>query len=174
MTTTASRGRARRSGVSELRILGQAAVLGMVTGMRSMLGVRMLAASARRGAFNGRRGRFWRALRSPVVKPVLSALSTGELLVDKLPFVPSRLAPGPLGARIVLGALVGGAVSARSRRRETRIAGAVFGAAAAVVGALAGNRTRAWLDRETRIPSAVTAMLEDSFAMWLGAAALPA
>ncbi|AUX31872.1 MULTISPECIES: DUF4126 family protein [Sorangium] len=171
METTTVVGGARRSRTSEILLLGQAAGLGLVTGMRSMLGVRILAASARRGAFDGQRGSFWRALRSPVAQRALSVLAGGELLFDKLPSTPSRLAPGPLGARLVIGAVLGAAVGTQSPDKNMRVAGAVIGATAAAIGALAGNRARAWLDRGTRIPGPVAAAAEDAIAFGLGALA---
>ncbi|WP_437821700.1 DUF4126 family protein [Sorangium sp. So ce1078] len=152
-------------------LLGQAAGLGLVTGMRSMLGVRILAASARRGAFDGQRGSFWRAIRSPLAQRALSVLVGGELLMDKLPSAPSRLASGPLGARLAIGALLGAAVGTQSPARNMRVAGAVVGAAAAAFGALLGNRARVWLDRGTRIPAPVVAVVEDAIAFGVGALA---
>ncbi|WP_437640186.1 DUF4126 family protein [Sorangium sp. So ce854] len=171
MATATFVGGARRPRSSEIVLLGQAAGLGLVTGMRSMLGVRILASSARRGAFDGQRGTFWRALRSPAAQRVMSVLAGGELLMDKLPSAPSRLAAGPLGGRLVIGALLGAAVGAQSPEKNLRVAGAVVGAMAAAVGALVGNRARAWLDRRTRIPAPVGAAIEDAIAFGLGALA---
>ncbi|WP_437580544.1 DUF4126 family protein [Sorangium sp. So ce887] len=171
METVRAVGSARQSRHSEILLLGQAAGLGMVTGMRSMLGVRLLAASARRGAFDGQRGSFWRTLRSPGAQRALSVLAGGELLMDKLPSAPSRLARGPLGARLLIGALLGAAVGTQSPERNMRFAGAVVGAAAAAIGALVGNRARVWLDRGTRIPAPVAAVVEDAIAFGLGALA---
>ncbi|WP_155798085.1 DUF4126 family protein [Sorangium cellulosum] len=169
MATASFFGGARRSSSSEIVLLGQAAGLGLVTGMRSMLGVRILASSARRGAFDGQSGSFWRALRSPTAQRVMSVLAGGELLLDKLPSAPSRLSRGPLSGRLVIGALLGAAVGAQSPEKNLRVAGAVVGAVAAALGALAGNRARAWMNRGTRVPAPVGAMIEDAIAFGLGA-----
>ncbi|AUX42206.1 uncharacterized protein SOCE26_036330 [Sorangium cellulosum] len=165
-----------RSRPAEIVLLGQAAGLGLVTGMRSMLGVKILAATARRGAFDGETGSFWHALRSPVAQRVLTVLAGGEFLMDKLPNAPSRLSKGPLVGRLAIGALLGAAVSARSPYRNTRIAGAVIGAAAAALGAFVGNRARTRADRgartgETRVPAPVFGLIEDAIAFGVGIAA---
>lgn len=139
-----------------------------------MMGLRMLAASARRGAFDGHRGQLWRALRSPAAGTVLTALAAGELIVDKLPGAPSRLAPAPLVGRLLLGALVGGVVGAGVSRGRARFAGALLGATAAAAGAFAGNRARAWLQRRTPLADPIAALVEDAIAVSLGAAASPA
>ncbi|WP_437626620.1 DUF4126 family protein [Sorangium sp. So ce1151] len=171
MATATVMGGALRPRSSEMVILGQAAGLGLVTGMRSMLGVRILASSAERGAFDGQRGSFWRTLRSPAAQRVMSLLAGGELLMDKLPSAPSRLSRGPLSGRLVIGALLGAAVGSQSPEKNMRIAGAVVGAVAAAVGAVVGNRARVWLNRGTRIPAPVGAMVEDAIAFGLGALA---
>lgn len=157
----------------DLRILGQAAGLGLVTGMRSMLGLRMLAASARDGAFDDRQGPFFKALRAPAALPLLTTLATGELLADKLPGVPSRLSAFPLSGRIALGALVGGLVGARGDKPGARILGALLGAAAAAAGAYAGNRARTWMSRHTSIAGPLAAVIEDGIAVSLGHASKP-
>ena len=41
-----------------------------------------------------------------------SAFAIGELIADKLPFIPNRTSPGPLFGRIVLGALCGATLCA--------------------------------------------------------------
>lgn len=154
-------------------MVGQAAGLGFVTGMRSMLGLRMLAASARDGAFDDREGPFFRALRSRMALPVLTTLATGEFLADKLPGAPDRTDAAPLGARVVLGALVGGLVGARGENPGARILGAVLGAAAAAAGAYAGNRARTWMKRHTSIAGPLAAVIEDGIAVSLGQASKP-
>ena len=40
---------------------------------------------------------------------LLAALALGEMLMDKTPFVPARIMPGPLSGRMASGALVGAA-----------------------------------------------------------------
>jgi len=157
-----------------MSVLGQAAGLGLATGIRSMMGLRMLAASARSGAFDDRDSRLVRALRSRTALTVLNVLAAGELVVDKLPGIPSRLAPVPLGARLLLGALVGGAVGAYGANRRTCVAGALIGAAAAVTAAFAGNRARAWLQKRTKLADPIAALVEDGIAMSLGSATKPA
>src|ERR1700722_16500688 len=60
---------------------------------------------------------------------IVSVLAIGELINDKLPKTPSRKAPAPFGARVVMGALCGAAVGASG---QALIAAVVCGALGAV------------------------------------------
>ncbi|MEO9325396.1 hypothetical protein ABFT23_18030 [Nocardioides sp. C4-1] len=94
---------------------------------------------------------------------VAAGLVATELAVDKLPVTPSRLAPPPFTARVVLGT-VGAATLAR--REE---AGWVLPAAAGAIGAAAGTLGGAAL-RHAGAERGVTwpaALLEDAVALAL-------
>ncbi|MFC7279276.1 hypothetical protein ACFQS1_35390 [Paractinoplanes rhizophilus] len=93
-----------------MSILLRAAALGAAAGGRS---VTPLAALADRGTLR--------------VAARLAAL--GELVVDKLPGTPSRLAPAPLAGRVVIGAL-SAAIYAHRQGRSVLLPAAVAGAAA--------------------------------------------
>jgi uncharacterized membrane protein len=90
----------------------------------------------------------------------------GELVVDKLPWTPSRLEPAPLAARAVL-AGVAGAVIARSAGRPAAPA-VLAGSAAALVGARLGHDARAAADRHA--PALAVAVAEDALALRLARA----
>ena len=75
-------------------------------------------------------------MESPLATYGFSALALGELVADKLPFIPSRTSPGPLFGRVVLGALSGATLCAaaghsvavgcdtrRSGRSDRRVCG---------------------------------------------------
>ncbi len=100
---------------------------------------------------------------------VVFLLAAGELVADKLPFMPSRLSPGSLTARLVSGGLCGRAVA---RRFE---GSGALGLAAGAVGA-AGS---AWLGytirhelTERRLPDWLVALVEDSVAVFGAARAV--
>jgi uncharacterized membrane protein len=75
---------------------------------------------------------------------ILTILALGELVTDQLPTTPSRKLPGPFIARIVAGALAGGAIAAPA---AMAFAGVVAGASGAVVGTVGGYAARAALAR---------------------------
>ena len=114
-----------------LPILLRAAALGAASGSRSTAGVTAVALASRRGD----PGRVASGLGSTAGTAVSGVLALGELVSDKLPATPSRLAPPALGGRVLLG---GTAAAAEARRDGTRP-----GAARARRGRGRGRRRRA-------------------------------
>lgn len=78
-------------------------------------------------------------LGSPVAAWTLTGLAALELVGDKLPKTPSRKTPGPFVARVVSGALCGGAVGWPAGQA---MAGAIAGALGATLGTLGGYAAR--------------------------------
>lgn len=149
--------------------LGTAAGLGAVTGLRSLTGAALVARelSGRDGVsrWRTRRGpRLERWLAEPAVARTLQVMAAGELLVDKLPGMPDRIAPASLAARAVIGGILGALVAGEDRRVE---AGAV-GAAAAVAASVAGWWLRREARRATYLPDAALAVAEDAVAVAAG------
>ncbi|MGH2616769.1 MAG: DUF4126 family protein [Thermomicrobiales bacterium] len=144
----------------------QAAGFGMIAGMRTQLPLALLALAASRGRFADGSEAPLSLLRSPVVARVLALSAAGELIVDKLPFTPSRLDPGPLFGRLLIGGVAGAAITAEAR--DSAVLGAALGAAGAFVGAQSGYHARAWLGRATDVPDPVWGAVEDATAIALG------
>jgi uncharacterized membrane protein len=92
--------------------------------------------------------------------------AVGEFVGDKLPFVPSRLEPGPLFGRMLFGGLAGVAIASEYRRSP--MLGAVLGAGGAVVGARAGFHARVALGKASGVPDPVWGAVEDVAAITLG------
>lgn len=92
---------------------------------------------------------------------ILTVLVLIELVVDQLPLTPSRKVPLQFGGRILTGALSGAAIGGASGRL---IAGAVLGAAGAVVGTFGGHTVRTRLAGAFR-KDAPAALLEDAVAI---------
>jgi uncharacterized membrane protein len=114
----------------------RAALLGAATGCRSQLGLAVLAWSGKgRGSHA-----IGRTLTGRPGRVLTSVAATAELVVDQLPKTPSRLEPGGLGARAVLGSLGGAVVAGRSR--SAAAPAAAVGLGAALVTAYAGVRWR--------------------------------
>ena len=117
--------------------LVKAAALGVATGSRSTAGVAALAltsSSADGGAVLSR------LASRPGTVAALGA-AAGELVADKLPFTPSRLAASGMAPRLTLAAAAATGVARRDG--ESPEPAAVVATAAAVVGAVLGTRLRA-------------------------------
>jgi uncharacterized membrane protein len=93
---------------------------------------------------------------------ILSVLAVGELINDKLPKTPSRKAPVPFIARIVVGALCGAALAAPDGRLISAILAGVLGA---IAGTLGGYEFRARLGRAIGGKDLPIALLEDAIAI---------
>ena len=102
------------------------ATLGAATGLRSQLGVASVVARAHPDLPS--------ILRHPWVRRLLLVAAAGELVVDKLPGTPSRLAPRGIIPRLALGALAAG-LSAQTRHASWLPASAI--------GASSGRRGQA-------------------------------
>lgn len=154
--------RRQRYLAGNMLLLLLAFVLGMTAGARSMTPPAVVAWAGRLGqldldptplAF----------LSSTVAAWLLAAGALGELVADKLPSIPSRTRPGPFGARILSGALSGGALAAGVG--GSLAAGAVAGALGAVAGTLGGYQARTGLVRALGTPDYVVAVVEDVIAV---------
>jgi uncharacterized membrane protein len=150
--------------------------IGAVAGLRAMLAPALVGRALERAGAAGHE-LTGRALASPVVGVILSALAALELLVDKLPMTSARIAPVPLVVRAVSGAWAASAVAAEQRQRQRQrqrrghrsgIATALVGAASAVAAAVAGYRLRRWVRHRARVPDAVVGLIEDAAAVALG------
>jgi len=150
----ADRATDRERSPSRLGLLARSAALGLASGGRSSLSLGGPLISARGGV------------------PALAAagLVATELVVDKTPGAPSRLAPGPLTGRMVGGAVGAGALA---RRHDARVGGATLaalvGAAGAFVGSVAGATWREVAAERGWTWSA--ALAEDAVALGLTVAA---
>jgi uncharacterized membrane protein len=136
--------------------------LGFVGGLRSLMPLAVLSAYLQRqGADIADGGWTLDLLASSPGALVLGAAAIGEVLADKFPFVPTRVAPLPLAGRVVLsGSACALAALAKGRRSDT---GALIGAISSVGGSLCGY---AWRTR-VPLPALVLALSEDTVAFLL-------
>ena len=94
----------------------------------------------------------------------------GEMVVDKLPQTPSRLDAGPLGGRVLAGAVGGATVTARNGHAALALVGATLGVAGSMAGSVLGA---AWREIAAEHGFAWPAALaEDAASMALAAYAL--
>ncbi len=140
--------------------------LGVVAGFRSQLPLALLGGmiqgsptvTALPGPFN------W--LRSPRVLTVLRIAAVGETVGDKLPFVPSRLEPGPFIGRLVFGGVAAAGLAMVAH--QPPVPAALLGVAGGAAGSIAGNRARGYLTSAAGLPDQVGAVLEDLLAIGAG------
>jgi uncharacterized membrane protein len=147
-----------------------ALLLGVVAGLRSQLPGALLALAVRQGRLP--RGQHiplrWLSARWGLPAAVLAA--GGELIGDKLPITPSRLAPAPLLGRLASGGAAGAAVADASG--QSAITGAALGAIGAGIGSVAGYYARASLSAATGIASPILGVVEDIIGIGLGQLAI--
>jgi uncharacterized membrane protein len=142
-------------------------LLGFSSGLRTMTAPAIVAWTVRSGWPGLESSALW-WMAAPVTAYILTLFAVGELVADKLPFIPSRLAPGPLIGRIVSGGLCGATLAAAAG--GSLAVNVVLGGIAAVVGATAGYRGRRRMS--SRFPDIVVAVVEDLVAIGLAVAAV--
>jgi uncharacterized membrane protein len=145
----------------------RSATLGFVGGLRSMTPFALLSMLRPRddqeAASSSNPLQY---LNSPVARVITGALAVGELFGDKMPFTPSRMSPGPLAGRIVIGALVGWALCQQAE--QSPVLGAALGAVGAASGSAVGNYARTWLHKVTKLPDPLLGSVEDLLALGIG------
>ncbi|WP_345427108.1 hypothetical protein [Pseudonocardia xishanensis] len=115
-------------------VLARAVALGAATGDRSTVGMTALALRTPRSQGG--------PPSSAAASVAAVTASAGEVVVDKLPVVPSRTGAPGLAPRLGLGALVGATVARRADADPTLPA--LVGVLAALGSALVGVRWRSW------------------------------
>ena len=151
-----------------MHLIVAAFLIGIVAGLRSMTAPAVVSWAARLGhlalsgtwlAFFGYRWTPW----------IFTVAALGEFIGDKLPTTPSRKAPVPFSARIVMGALCGGALGVST---SNLYLGAACGVAGAVIGTLGGYAARSSATRALGGRDLPIALLEDILAVGLALCAV--
>jgi uncharacterized membrane protein len=102
---------------------------------------------------------------SIITAVIFSLLALLELFLDLQPNTPKRIAPFPLGARILMGGLCGACLYAASN--QPLVIGAILGAVGGVIGAFAGYEIRRRLVAALHVKDIFVALLEDLVAIGL-------
>ena len=145
-----------------ISLLLSAFLIGCVCGLRSMTAPAVVAWGAHLGWLH-LDGSFLGFFANKISLIVFSLFAVGELIADKLPFIPSRLQAGPLGVRIVFGAICGAALAISGGGAP--LIGAFLGGLGGVAGAFAGSQYRRQLSRGAKVPDFLIALLEDVVAV---------
>lgn len=138
--------------------------IGLVAGLRSLTAPAVVALAAHFGWLNVT-GSVVAFMGSATALAIFSLLAIGELIADKLPAIPKRIAPVPLLARIFTGGLCGACLCAAVAK--PLIAGALLGGAGGVIGAFIGYEVRKRLVTTLRIKDFFVAICEDLCAVGL-------
>lgn len=94
---------------------------------------------------------------------VITAFGAGELVADKLPWIPDRTSAPALVVRLVTGGISGAAIFVSAR--QSLVLGAILGGLGAVAGAFEGYRLRRSLTKEKGLPDFAIALAEDLIAV---------
>lgn len=151
----------------------RAITLGFATGLRSTTSLGALALRA--GSTPGRASwSTWPLWRSSGARTAVLLGMAGEMVMDKLPILPSRLEPQVLMGRIAFGSLAGWAVSTEGRGSGALLAGILGGALGAIAGSYGGYHARQAIGRMYGLPDPVVAVGEDVIALSLATTAASA
>ncbi len=154
---------------SQTDTLQLALQLGIIAGLRSAAALVLISNYAMNKPKKFKKTQFsW--LASENVNMGFRLAAGGEMIGDKLPFVPDRTTALPLVARIASGALAGGALSAG--RKEPVAAGAIAGGVGAVIGSYAGTAYRHFASGKLHVPNVIAGLIEDGAAIWYGLSVL--
>lgn len=163
-------GRTKESELRQASFVARTALLAFAGGLRSQVPFLTLGISAAQGNFARNTPGLVGLYRRRDVQLLTGASAVGEMLVDKLPFVPSRLDPPSFVGRLMFGG-VAGAAFARGKEHSPALGFAV-GAVAAGLGAYAGYHARRVVGEETGLPDPVVALAEDAIALGMGGVAV--
>ncbi|WNY33048.1 hypothetical protein Q9Q99_12490 [Curtobacterium flaccumfaciens] len=120
----------------EQHTLVRTLVLGIMSGGRSATPLAVLALNHDRSSLKGS-WQQWKVFSTPLGRGLLVASAVGELIGDKLPKTPNRIAPSALLGRVASGALASAALGTTGKR-DLRIEGAILGGVGALVGSFVG------------------------------------
>ena len=157
--------------MTDLEVYGGAAVLGAVSGMRSMAAPAIVSRLAHNGLLplEGSQIKFLGHQRSAKTMALMAA---AEMVADKLPFFPNRTAVFPLIARVASGALSGTAF-VKARKRSVAL-GALIGSLAAVGASYGAYKVRKAVGEKFHLPDPIVAVAEDALVAACGFALLKA
>jgi uncharacterized membrane protein len=140
--------------------------LGVIAGMRSLSAPAFVSGDLSQRNGDESANSVFGFMRSPTVAKFFSVAAAGEILADKLPIIPDRIAPGPLLGRMVSGAVCGAAVC--EAEGEPLGVGAVAGGLAAVGSAFAYYHLRRRIGEEKHVPDVLLGLAEDAIVIAAG------
>ncbi|MDO7850604.1 DUF4126 family protein [Hymenobacter convexus] len=143
-----------------------------LAGMRSMSAPAFLSHYFSHQPTSGLAGSSLRLLQKPFTAGLLKAVAAGEMVGDKLPNAPDRIALPVLTGRLLSGALVGAAWY-RSRHGSA-LGGGLLGAAVAFASTIVSYALRTGISEKSGVPSALVGVGEDALVLASGKALISA
>lgn len=144
----------------------KAGLLGIFAGMRSMAGPALISHAFVNNGYRRIRRSPFKLLGRSGTSNVLKAITIGEFLIDKLPGIPARTAPGLLTTRITSGAVSGAAISLAERKNL--ILGSVVGAAAAAGSSYLFGYLRKKAGSKSNLTNTIAGLAEDAMLVGSG------
>jgi uncharacterized membrane protein len=142
--------------------LRRSALLGAAAGLRSQMPFAVVANAVSRGDVQIDHDWIDGWLRDPRVVQLATLSAIGELVIDKLPFIPARTDVAQFAGRLLFGALAG---MLGARHDDLSLsAGATAGALAAGISATIGTTIRQAVPEFTDLPGLTIAIVEDVIA----------
>jgi uncharacterized membrane protein len=154
---------------NESTLLAQAIGLGAIAGMRSMAAPALVSHHLAHD-HDESLGRPFSLVGSPTVATLLKFPALGEMVLDKLPIVPSRIELPPLLGRIGSGALVGATLYKTHGRNL--LVGALVGGLAALASTYLIYHIRRVAGERLPVPDGVLGAVEDAVVLGGGFAFL--
>jgi uncharacterized membrane protein len=142
----------------EKNVFLRAAILGAMSGMRSVAGSATITRRAAREP-KGFEDTIFRLLTKRSMSGLATLGQVVEIVLDKLPILPARIAPLPLVGRVFYGGAAGAAAFAEARWPV--IVGALLGAGAAVASAHVFYRLRVGASKGLHVSDPIVAIAED-------------
>jgi len=155
-------------GTKSSRSIWQSVALGLVAGLRSASAGAIASHISRRAESDGAENKFVKFMHSGGFDKALKIAAVGELIADKLPFIPARTTPAGLAARVMSGGLSGAAVSKTGGKNV--ILCALLGSAVAVGATCAFYNFRKTAGSKTGIADPLIALVEDAIVAGVGLA----
>jgi uncharacterized membrane protein len=139
-----------------------------LAGMRSMSAPAFVSHYLSRQPHAGLDGSSLRFMQKPATATILKAVAAGEMVADKMPNMPNRIAPEVMLGRLVSGALVGAAWY-RSRHGSA-LSGGLLGGLVAVASTFVSYALRVGLSKQTDVPVGLVGVGEDALVLAGGSA----
>jgi uncharacterized membrane protein len=151
--------------MTDVQVYARSAVLGAVSGMRSMAAPAIVSRLASSGLLPIDESQIG-FLKNPASTKTTAILTAGEMIADKLPFIPNRTKAIPLITRAISGAMSGAAFSTGKKR--SALFGAFCGMAAAIGATYGAFKLRQLAKEKLEIPDTITAVAEDALVATAG------
>lgn len=144
-------------------VLVTSAVLGAITGVRSMAAPALLSHEMADTEDADEFGPLEQILTSDITARVMTVLAGGEALADKTADLPDRTSPAPLVGRALIGAFTAAAFAVQ--RRHNVVAPALVGGLSAIASTFGAFHARRYFRENHDVPDAMLGLIEDGLVL---------